>query len=245
MTFDTSLTRNRENTLVFKGVRSIAEKSYEIAFEKPDEFQYLAGQSMKFLIDTEKRSLSCASAPHEKELLFAFRNTGSKEKEWLLNLKEGERVQALGPRGDFIFPEVGEAPLVFLAGGIGIAPFFSMLKHADYIHSTRRIHTVYTNRTLPFVAYRTELNILTKQNPSFSISYILTQENQEAFEQGRIDAERILLLAREFPNGLFFAAGAPAFVDDMHAHLINAGVSKEHIHSRHFTGYEEHTALEA
>jgi ferredoxin-NADP reductase len=116
----------------------VAEGSMSFYFEKPPGFQFKPGQYVDCtLIDPQEtdaqgniRSLSLTSAPAEKDLMVATRMRGTAFKRVLKTMALGSQLQIEGPLGSFTLHSTASRPAVFLAGGIGITPFRSMIVNA-------------------------------------------------------------------------------------------------------------------
>jgi ferredoxin-NADP reductase len=113
----------------------VAEGTMAFYFEKPAGFQFKAGQFANYtLIDPPEadvegnlRTFSLASAPLEEELLVATRMRETAFKRVLKQTPLGTEIKLDGPFGAFTLHSDSTRPAVFLAGGIGIAPFRSMI----------------------------------------------------------------------------------------------------------------------
>jgi ferredoxin-NADP reductase len=121
------------------------------------------------------RDFSIASSPGEPSLMIATRMTGSAFKRSLADLPLGSSVRVDGPYGDFFLDADLKRPAVFLAGGIGITPFRSMIKHAIEQHSSQRLTLVYCNRTPDDAAFLDELQKWEKENSRFRLLATMTQ----------------------------------------------------------------------
>src|SRR5436309_461700 len=117
----------------------VAEGTMAFYFEKPEGFEYKAGQNADYFLinpaeedkEGNKRTFSFASAPEEKEIVWATRMRDTAYKRNLKNLPEGSELEMEGPYGDMVLHSRAEKPAVFLAGGIGITLFYSMVKDAS------------------------------------------------------------------------------------------------------------------
>jgi ferredoxin-NADP reductase len=121
------------------------------------------------------RDFSIASSPGESSLMIATRMTGSAYKRSLADLPLGSSVRVNGPYGDFLLDTDPMRPAVFLAGGIGITPFRSMIKHAIEQHSPQRLTLVYCNRTPDDAAFLDELQHWERESPNFRLIATMTQ----------------------------------------------------------------------
>ena len=117
---------------------AVAEGTMAFHFEKPPDFHFKAGQSIKItLIDPPQtdaegnaRTFSLVSAPFETALVIATRMRDTAFKRVLKSLPPGSAVNIEGPDGALTLHDDPARPAVFLAGGIGITPFVSMLRQA-------------------------------------------------------------------------------------------------------------------
>lgn len=123
--------------------RTTAEKTYEVSFNLSGKsFSFIAGQYIrvtvpKLLYDDQKgpsRVFTIASSPNEKnKLAIAFRDSESGFKKTLLELSQGSLVEIEGPFGYFTLPKNTSRPLIFIASGIGITPFLSMIRFVNSV----------------------------------------------------------------------------------------------------------------
>ena len=121
-----------------KRTKEAADSTLAVYMEKPDGFSFEPGQFVEVgLIDPpdtdaegDSRAFTLASAPHELDLMIATRLRDTAFKRILKNLSTGAEINLDGPFGSFTLHRDGSRPAVFLAGGIGITPFRSILAQA-------------------------------------------------------------------------------------------------------------------
>ena len=121
----------------------IAEGTMAFHFAKPADFQFRAGQSIDLTLlnppetDAEgnSRAFSIASAPFDNDLMIATRMRDTAFKRVLRKASPGLQVKIDGPGGSFVLHRKSEKPAVFLAGGIGITPFLSIIRQAGHDQS--------------------------------------------------------------------------------------------------------------
>lgn len=217
----------------------IAEGTMAFRFAKPAGFAFKAGQSVSLaLIDppaepnSARRTFSLASAPFEPELVVATRmREGSAFKRALKSLPIGAPVRISGPLGDMTLHEDAVRPAVFIAGGIGITPFRSMLLQAEHDRLPHRLHLAYSNRHRGQAAFIDELEALAKRNARFRLFGRMTDAEgfmtQEALEQ----------FIGKAANPLYYLAGPPGMVEAMNAILARMGVGADDVKSEEFYGY--------
>ena len=148
----------------------VADGTLAFAFERPAGFEFTAGQYLTItlhdpLYTDEKgnsRTFSIASPPQDAgRLVIATRMTGSALKRSLAEAPLGTPVSIFGPAGDFTLgPD--PTPVVFIAGGIGITPFRSMLLDAAARGLPHPITLIYSNRMLEGAPFHEELASLAK-----------------------------------------------------------------------------------
>ncbi|MCL4513301.1 MAG: FAD-dependent oxidoreductase [Candidatus Eremiobacteraeota bacterium] len=134
--------------------KELASETFGCYFEKPEGFHFNPGQTLRLTLlnlpetDTEgnTRLFSIASAPIEKTLLIASRTGKTAFKHHLSSLPIGSQVNIRGPFGDFLLHKDTSRPAVFLAGGIGITPFRSILVQAKEEKLTHDFFLFYFNR---------------------------------------------------------------------------------------------------
>jgi len=133
---------------------AIAEGTMTFYFEKPAGFQFKPGQFANLTLvsppetDAEGnvRMFSIASAPFEDDLMFTTRMRDTAFKRVLKSMPFGTEIKLGGPFGSFTLHSDSSRPAVFLAGGIGITPFRSMILHASRSRLPHRLLLFYSNR---------------------------------------------------------------------------------------------------
>jgi ferredoxin-NADP reductase len=228
--------------------RSIARKSMEFTFAKPADFTFEPGQFVEINVEhpgepekkRSSRELSIVSAPHEDVLAFAMRMRGSPFKRTLSKMETGDEVTIDGPFGAFLLQNDTSRPAVFLAGGVGIAPFLSMIRHAMHCGLPHEMYLFYSNHTKEDAPYLDELAGISRENKNFTyIPTLTTGAAMEAWKglAGRITAEMIAGYISDFQMPIFYSAGSAAMVTAMKKLLNDAGVRDDNIRTEEFTGY--------
>lgn len=158
-------------------VRKYTDTGNAVSFIlKPDSaVKWTAGQYARYQIKTgrglEEHFFTIASAPYEKLLQITTRVTKSTFKQALNSLNPGETIDFFDPEGDFVWQDT-KLHRVFVAGGIGVTPFHSIIKDRDHHGLPLPVILLYANRTddIPFKA---EFDRWNAAHPEFTVVYII------------------------------------------------------------------------
>lgn len=240
--------------VALKGKQQIAQDSWAFVFERPSGFRFRAAQHVRMtLIDPpetdsagDSRFFSLASTPGDADLVIAMRMRDTAFKRVLGRLETGEKVlmQILldVPHGAFALHEDASRPAVFLAGGIGIVPAFSMIKDAIERKLSHRLFLFYSNRRPEDAAYLEELQELAEQNPSFTLVATMTEaaRSQRSWtgETGRMDQSMLAKHVDDPLLAVYYISGLPEMVSEMKTMLGRSGVGKASIQAEEFTGFD-------
>lgn len=119
---------------------------------------------------------------------------------------------------------------MLIAGGVGIAPFRSILTEMYENHAKNEVSLVYLNQNEQFL-FNDELDTLSKKLPNFTVSYIVTKDIS------RKKREKLILSLTKSQNQTFYIAGPPGMVESNEHLLIDAGVQIRDIRIDSFGGY--------
>lgn len=231
------------------GVEAAAQGTVALRVAKPPGFTFRAGQAVYVALPRAKgsdgkgtvRTLSIASAPHEEALLLSTRISESSFKQDLQQLSNGAEIQIEGPYGDLVLHEDATRPAVFIAGGIGITPFRSMILDAIERGLAHRLVLFYSNRTPESAAFLTELTTRAAAHPNFVIVPMMTDSGPANAawrgERGALTRERLVQYAGDIAAPVYYIAGPPAMVSAMESLLLGASVQRADIRAEMFTGY--------
>ena len=229
-----------------KNRSEVAERTLAFYLEKPPDFQFKPGQYVDLtLIDPREmdsegavRTFSIASAPYDNDLIVATRMRDSAFKRVMAKLPLGTELKFEGPMGSFTLPSKAA---VFLAGGIGITPFRSILRQANHEKSPLLLYLFYSNRRPEDAAFLDELQELSKANSRFifipSMSEMERSQKEWAGERGLIDWEMLSKRFCELKGPIYYVAGPPAMVAAMQQVLTKAGIDDDDIRAEEFGGY--------
>jgi ferredoxin-NADP reductase len=231
------------------GRTDVAKGTMAFQLEKPPNFAFRAGQSIDFSLvglaqDSFPRlthTFSIASDPSDEEIMVATRMRDTTFKRRLSQLPIGTEIRIEGPMGSFTLHNNTARPAVLLAGGVGIAPFLSIVSHARKKGLHHHIILFYANRQLEDAAFIDALWNLERTNARFSFVPTLTRVNRNngewKGETGHISAEMLHRRVGKLQGPIFYIAGPPAMVAATRQTLVEAAVDEDDIRTEEFAGY--------
>jgi ferredoxin-NADP reductase len=227
----------------------IAQDTMAFQFERPRNFLFRAGQFVDLILsghspqraDALTHTFSIASGPSAQEVMVATRMRPTVFKQALSILPIGAEVRIEGPMGSFTLHNNTARPAVFLAGGIGVAPFLSILSHAAVERLGHPIVLFYANRRLEDAAFIDELWKLERANPRFRFVPTFTREAENRREwrgeAGHISPEMLSTHVGNLKGPIFYIAGPPTMVAGARRMLIEANLDEDDIRTEEFAGY--------
>ncbi len=205
-----------------------------VIFKRPKNFNFNAGDWMDINVFGEEiaggKTFSLSSSPTEEDLMITFREGLSPFKKVLSSALPNDKFVLLrwGNYYDFRISE--NKSTVLIAGGVGIAPFRSMLKEAYDHHYTNTIHLIYLSSKDDFL-FRPELQLWEATLKNLKIDYLVTG----AF--GRKERENKMHQLLSDTNQEYYIAGPPGMVTNTVNILKKYGVHEDTIKIDSFDGY--------
>ncbi len=244
------LSPNYRLDLPLKWKKQLSPDIFEFAFDKPQKIKFLPGQYMEWTLQHKnidsrgnRRYFSIASSPTEKEIAIAvkFYNPSSSYKKTLVNLVKGQKIIAAQVAGDFILPKDLKKPIVFIAGGIGITPFRSMIQFIIDRKLQSNIVLFYSNRAVNEILFS---GIFQKaEDYGVKTIYTLTDINKIPSdwtgEKGYITESMIARYAKDYVKRTFYISGPQLMVQNFEKLLLGMKVKKGNIITDFFPGYSE------
>ncbi len=224
--------------LTFKQKNNIAKESFDFIFDSNHKLNNRPGQYLEWTLPQKKSDLrgnrryfTVASSPTESEVHLGskFYEKPSTFKQDLLALNIGDKIFAGQLAGDFVLPDDQNKKLVFIAGGIGITPFRSMIKYLIDKNEKRDIVLFYSVKTEDEIAYK---EVIDQANSvGVKVVYIITDK------VGFLDAEKIKNNVTDLNDRTFYISGPRGMVVAFEKLLKDLGVSRTMIKTDFFPGY--------
>ncbi len=235
-----------ETTL--RSSEGVAHGTTAFHFAKPAGFEFRPGQAIELLLPDPGgapqdigHAFSIVSAPHEEAITVATRMRDSAYKRALKAMAPGARARIDGPFGSLTLHNKRSRPAVFVAGGIGITPFVSILRQAAHDRRAQDPMLLYTKRRPEDAAFLDELQALERANDRFRLVATMTEmERSSRAWQGQTglpDAATVAAALRALPESIFYLAGPPGMVETLRRTLSEAGADSDDLRAEVFFGY--------
>ncbi len=214
----------------------IAKGTHELTLKRPSDFVFQAGQYLQIALAEltvadpkgASRLFSVASSPYDlHKIKVVFRSSGSGFKDTLIHMPVGSSVQIEQAAGRFLLPQTLTRPHVFVAGGVGIAPFMSYLYQKIEDEWDYPIALLYGNQNPESAAYLKELKLMSSQHRQFALNEIYERPTPELF----------VTLASTYQDAVWWVVGPPGMVATTVNGLHLGGIEADRILTESFDGY--------
>jgi ferredoxin-NADP reductase len=218
-----------------------------LVLDVPDWPGHRAGQHVDVRLTAEdgyqaERSYSIASAPDEPPAVTVERLEDGEVSPYLVDeVVPGDRFEVRGPIGGYFVWDAYSAsePLFLVAGGSGVVPLMSMLRHRAATGSTVPTRLLYSSRTLADVIYRQELEQLQGVGDGLEVLHTLTREQPPGWtgHTGRVNRELLQEVAfgpEENPS--VYVCGPTSFVESVSGTLVEMSYEPRCIRTERFGG---------
>ena len=175
------------------------------------------------------------SIPSEKFVCLTVKRKGETSSA-LLDLHIGDKLCFEGPYGNF-YPDKLSKDIVMLAGGIGITPFFSIIKDKLETSLGDSVVLFYSNKKINRTPFFRDIVKLSKKHHNLKVIFCLTEEKTKQFlvkEYTRINKKMIKKYVASMGNRCYYICGSISFVNDMWRVLKEIGVKEESIFTESF-----------
>jgi predicted ferric reductase len=225
-------------------VRAEAPRVWTIALDPvgqrfgyaPGQFQFIRFRSR--MVGSAEHPFTIASSPaRQAGISLTIKECGDFTKDIKL-LQPGDYATVHGPFGRFSHTfHSDEQDLVFVAAGVGITPFISMLRYMADVREHRRVLLVYASRTPADILIQDELRAIEAAgSPALKVVHVLSDPPADWHgEVGRLDADRLLQLSGGPASKAFYLCCPPAMMEALIRGLRSHNVSTARIHADYFS----------
>jgi ferredoxin-NADP reductase len=229
--------------VTFTGASSEASNIKTFRFEKPENYAYIAGQFIELTLPHDnadergaKHWFTLSSSPTDDYLSITtkFAERGSSFKQTLEALAPGKQVEMSEPMGDFVLPKDASRPLLFVAGGIGITPFHSIMRWLAASDERRDIKFIYGVNNEDEIVFEEAW-----QKLEIHASVVVGDPSESwGGERGKLSAELIMALGEPSDDALVYVSGPEPMVEALEKSLAKAGLRKDQLVLDFFPNYE-------
>jgi NADH oxidoreductase Hcr len=208
-------------------------------FRRPPAFDFIAGQFLPIRIRIggvdHVRCYSISSGPDSADHIdISVKRQGLVSNALHTQMRPGVRLAARRPAGSFIYPP-GREPLILLAGGIGITPLMSMLRHAVVSEPWRPVTLLYSAATEDAFAFRAEIRAIAQAHPQVRAVLAVTRGGGGPdLYAGRIDEALVRTVVPDASEAIALICGPQRMIDGMRTLMSSLGLPAERIRAEVF-----------
>jgi ferredoxin-NADP reductase len=214
----------------------LVDNVWAFRFQPSEPLSWTAGQYVRVELphdnpDDEgtKRWFTNSAAPYEGIMQITTRVTGTTFKQALAKLAEGDELQLIeSPEGDFTWQD-SSLPIVFIAGGIGVTPFHSILKQRVHDHLPIAVTLIYGARTQD-IPFKAELAAWEAADANFTVRYVVGEP---------LTAEKLAEMQPNLNQSLVYLSGPEPMVEALGEELKAHGLPEAQFKRDEFPNYTE------
>ncbi|MEK1886883.1 MAG: hypothetical protein AAAB35_04725 [Phyllobacterium sp.] len=231
--------------LTLERIEQSAHDTYDFIFRSSRTLPFQAGQYLEWTLGLDhpdnrgnRRYFTVASSPTEETIRLGvkFYPKSSAFKRALATMIPGERIYASQLSGDFTLPANPNEKIAFLAGGIGITPFRSMVQYLLDHDEARPIVVIHGIETPHDIAYRDTFEAA-QHNLGIRTIYAVARGAENGQYCGRIDARLVQAAIKDYRERTFYISGPQTMVRTLREMLQSIGVRRSRIKVDYFPGF--------
>ncbi|MGQ3214563.1 MAG: flavin reductase family protein [Shinella sp.] len=240
---------NGDNRLLCTGVtvESADVGTFTFAPEKPAYFQDQPGQFVTLILPVERGPAmrtytlsSSPSRPHTVAMTVKAQAGSIGTRRMFYNLRPGDTIRAIGPKGDFTIEQHHRKSALFLSAGSGVTPSISLTRFlADYLPSAT-VDFMTCVQTYDDRLFADELEMLSRRMPNLRIAFVVERPDArpmaKVWSTGRIHIAKIAALSPNFLDREIYCCGPEGFMRHVRAILSGASFDMAHYHEESFQG---------
>jgi glycine betaine catabolism B len=240
------MTPDTSHILTFKSSRLEAAGITSYLFESPKKIKFKAGQYFRWTLPIpasdsrgNRRYFTISASPTESDLMFTVKHPKPESgfKHQLNFLKRGDRIQATQLAGKFTLPTLRVKKIAFLAGGIGVTPFRSMVKEMVDKGKGRDIVMFYAVNSKEEIAFQKLFKKAQGLGLKTFYPVASAHEGNDVYLAGRLDRNMLTSHLPDLKDRIFYISGPQGFVAVMRNELLALGIPRRDIHTDFFPGY--------
>lgn len=222
-------------TYTYWSRKKLSDDAVEIILKpKAARLEFYPGQTVRVFLNLRigtkpvevTREFSITSSSDEEMLAFTYKAAANPFYAALDEMQRGDSVTVYGPLGVFTLPEDQETPCIFLAAGIGIAPFMSMLRQIKKDTPNREVELHYAYRDSTNIAFKQELIELAKELPKLRVHYL----------NARYSEQYILDHFQKNVDTYWYVSGDSEMITEILTLLTTVNVSETMIKTEEYVG---------
>ena len=231
----------KTGTAVFQAVvaqvEPFGDAAYELVLDVADAAPvFLPGQYVNIGVpgSGQHRSYSFSSAPGAQRMSFMIKQVpGGLMSSWLGTAQTGQALEMTGPLGSFYLRTVTR-PLLFLAGGTGLAPFLAMLEVLAVQGASQPVHLIYGVTRDQDLVMVDRLEAYAARIPGFTFSTCVADAQTAHPRQGYV-TQHMSVEALHGGNVDVYLCGPPPMVEAVQKHFKAEGIVPASFHYEKFT----------
>jgi ferredoxin-NADP reductase len=228
--------------------KNLSSDVYEFVWKLEEKINYKAGQYLEWTLGHKKadirgnrRYFTISSSPTEDTLRLGvkFYEPGSSFKTKLKSLSAGDTIIASQLAGDFTLPDDKNKKLVFIAGGIGVTPFRSMIKYLLDKGEKRDIVFIFSNKTANDIVYK-DIFDSAEKNLGIKVLYVVNELSGVGdlnMRVGFLDTYMVMKEVPDFKDRMFYISGPHGMINAFEDTLKKVGISRSDIKIDFFPGF--------
>jgi ferredoxin-NADP reductase/Na+-translocating ferredoxin:NAD+ oxidoreductase RnfD subunit len=237
------------HVLTLRRGKKVGVDTYDFSFTPDRPIKFQPGQYVEWTLTHShpdsrgnRRYFTLASSPTESDVHLGvkFYEPASSFKQGLAAMHKGEQLVAAQVAGDFVLPQNKKKKMAFIAGGIGITPFRSMIKYLCDKNERRSVVLMYSARTAEDIAYQ-EVFEEAERTIGLRTIYATTDLSESPIpirgRKGHIDEKMIAAEIPDYKDRLIYVSGTRSMVESIRTTLKKMGLSNNQIKTDFFPGF--------
>ncbi len=228
---------------------SVAKDTLLFKFQPNKKLAYTPGQFLLWSLPHAKsdmrghrRYFTIASSPTESELMVVTKlaEKSSTFKTHMKEMTDEQEMMVSSRDGDFVLPKNPNQHVVFIAGGVGIAPFRSMVKYLLDTKKSQPITLLYSNNLAEEIAFK---ELFDEAQRTFGMKTIYTLTDKEHLpadwqgKTGYVSGDLIKAEVKDYPKAIYYLSGPDSMVKAIEKTLHDIGIPRSQIKTDYFPGY--------